>query len=290
MGKNYWGEYPNLDEVLQNLHNYINDISNLKDKSELFIRKYKNWNYRYTEEIDDNLENELARFIKDKETNNRLEKYLAILNSISSDDIMIAISDVDVKITWGWESKPKIVSREDLRSVILEGKKATEKLIEGIIERRKKFNFSSESNLHTTISDVSESLTETKEEDVIENIFGFFKDKMLSPKEYKRFIVSLTLFIDNEIIPDNNFKKFTILIKKEEVRYAFYVLCCYKQQINRKKVCLYMKRSFTNFEKIKTEETLYKKLTKPPASFGFYIPDIISDMKQAQEDKRKDKK
>ncbi len=277
--RNYNNEPLSLNEVLQHLHNYVNDISNLnKENAKYFLSKYQDWKYQYTNEIDDELEGKLALFIDDEEADSRLKKYLSILNSITSQNIEYAVLDISSNSEWGNYSK------KEERELILKGKEATEAFLEGAIERRMRFN-----NLPTLQRDstIPGTLNEIYVDDIVESIFGFFKENMTGGEsEYKRFLTSLTSFIENEIIPDDNFRKFTLFLKTEELRYTFYALLFHKQNIDRRNLCKYMKRSFTNFDAV-DEDTLYKKLSNAPSYLGSYMPQIILDFKASQEAKNR---
>jgi hypothetical protein len=137
--KNYYGVHENLEEILYELEYYVTCITNLKEKYTAFNKEYYP-NYSY---LDNDIEKELLRFKDGENADKTLQHILAGLKSVTEETIENVISDL--KDCW---------DKVDTIQSIFKGKKATEEFIESIIKRRKKFEFSSESNPDITTSNV----------------------------------------------------------------------------------------------------------------------------------------
>lgn len=132
------------------------------------------------------------------------------------------------------------------------------------------------------LSSIVESTTYEEDKSSVKYIFGYFKNRMQSEKEYDRLIDHITHFVETGILPEKQqFKEFESIqnIDNDEIRYTFYILYCRnknKKKIKRHQLCEFILLSFVDFSNIK-EETLYKKLSVRPVLNEPYIPDFIKD-------------
>ncbi|GHV40078.1 hypothetical protein FACS1894179_06040 [Bacteroidia bacterium] len=121
----------------------------------------------------------------------------------------------------------------------------------------------------------------TPTQQLVLEIFGYFKDRMNSKQEYDRLIECVASFVDTGIIPDNSFRKFSHIysIKNEEIRYTFHILYNKnKKKIDRKQLCSFIISIFEDFSDV-SQKYVYSKLSTPPDEFSPYIPDFIRKFK-----------
>jgi len=131
-------------------------------------------------------------------------------------------------------------------------------------------------------SNVNEVNNQNPVQQLVENIFGYFKNRMESEQEYNRLIKHIVTFIETQILPDETFQRFQYIhnIKNEEIRYTFFVLYSLnKKKINRESLCHFIKFSFNDFFDV-SEKYLYSRLNDAPSYFESYIPDIIRDFRR----------